>query len=313
MKGHGISIKDIPAMGNQPANGQERKGVTAWPGLLVELTKAKITLAVTFSVATGFFLFTERFTWDVLLPALGVFVLACGSAALNQVQEARIDARMTRTKARPIPSGRIPREWALFVALAFICAGLYMLSSIGTHTAVLVALGGLAVVWYNGVYILLKRVTAFAVVPGSLVGAIPPVIGWCAAGGIADDPAILEVALFFFIWQIPHFWLLLLLHGEDYEQAGLPNLTRLFSSVQIARITSMWIFAIAAMGMVLAIRRDVHVPWNIFMLLVSIWLFFDAFAFLKKGRRKTAFLPMFIRINVYAFLIMIFLMGNAFW
>ncbi|MHC4941604.1 MAG: UbiA family prenyltransferase [Planctomycetota bacterium] len=297
----------------ESANKQEQSGPLAWLRILIELTKAKITLAVTFSVATGFFLFTERFTWEVLLPALGVFVLACGSAALNQVQEARIDARMARTKTRPIPSGRIPREWALFVSLAFICAGLYILSSIETHTVVLVFLAGLAVFWYNGVYILLKRITAFAVVPGALVGAIPPVIGWSAAGGIADDPAILEIALFFFIWQIPHFWLLLLIYGKDYEEAGLPTLTRIFSSMQIARITSMWIFAIAAMGMVLAIRRDVHVPWNVFMLLTSIWLFFDAFAFLKKGKKKTAYLPMFIRINVYAFLIMIFLMGNSFW
>jgi len=207
--------------------------------ILLELTKAKITVAVTISVATGFFMFTGAFTLDAVMPAAGVFLLACGSAALNQVQEAKVDGLMSRTRSRPIPSGRISRDWALFLSLVFIGAGMYVLSCIETHTVTLLVLGGLAVVWYNGVYIALKRITAFAVIPGSLVGAIPPVIGWAAAGGVYDDPTILEVALFFFMWQIPHFWLLLLMFAEDYERAGLPSLTRVFSRDQIARVTEL--------------------------------------------------------------------------
>ena len=86
--------------------------------LLLELTKARITFFVTLSVATGYLLFKEHFDLAMLLPMGGVYLLACGGAALNQVQDAAVDARMDRTKGRPIPSGRIDRAWALFIACA---------------------------------------------------------------------------------------------------------------------------------------------------------------------------------------------------
>ena len=67
-----------------------------------------------------------------------------------------------------------------------------------------------ALIWYNGIYTPLKRKTAFAVVPGSVIGAIPPMVGYVAAGGSALDPQILAFAFFMFMWQIPHFWLLIM-------------------------------------------------------------------------------------------------------
>lgn len=85
--------------------------VRRWLHILFELTKVRITIAVTLSVATGYFVFAGIWTTDVLLPMFSMFVLACGSAALNQVQESRIDAKMPRTRGRPIPSGRIRRDW----------------------------------------------------------------------------------------------------------------------------------------------------------------------------------------------------------
>jgi protoheme IX farnesyltransferase len=186
---------------------------------------------------------------------------------------------------------------------------MYVLSCVETHTVTLLILGSLAVFWYNGVYILLKRITAFAVIPGSLVGAIPPVIGWAAAGGLYNDATILEVALFFFMWQIPHFWLMLLMFSKDYEQAGLPSLTRVFSKEQIARITTVWILAVAATGIVLAMHGQVHLPWNGAIVLASLWLAYKALGFLRVG---SAYFPAFVRINVYALFVMIFLMLNAF-
>jgi len=288
-------------------------GLPGLPGIVFELTKARITFAVTFSVAMGHFLFVEAISESVILPALGVFLLACGSAALNQVQEARIDGLMRRTRGRPIPSGRISRDWALFIALAFIGAGFYTFSWIEAHTLTILGLGGLALVWYNGVYFLLKRVTAFAVVPGALVGAIPPVIGWTAGGGLALDGAILGVAFFFFLWQIPHFWLLLLMHGRDYEDAGLPSLTRLFAPAQIRRITFVWILAVGVTSVLMIVAGRVGLPWNVGILLASLWLSLSALDFLRGGREVDACFPLFMRINVYAFLVMVFLSGDAVW
>jgi len=85
--------------------------------ILLELSKARITVFVALSVATGYLLFSGRFEWAMLLPMGGILLVASGSATWNQVQERKIDARMARTKDRPIPSGRIGPDWAAFVGL----------------------------------------------------------------------------------------------------------------------------------------------------------------------------------------------------
>ena len=197
---------------------------------LGELAKPSVTLAVTLTTVTGYLLASGCLVASMWIPVLGVFVLAAGSAALNQWQERDIDARMPRTRHRPIPSGRIEPTTALFVAIVMMLAGLTLLTSAGRSELLLLALGGFALVWYNGVYTYLKRLTAFAVVPGALIGSVPPCIGYVAAGGDLHDPELLLVAMFFFIWQIPHFWLLMLIMGDEYEAAGLPSLTQTLRS-----------------------------------------------------------------------------------
>lgn len=278
---------------------------------ILELVKARITIVVTLSVATGHLVFVGRFTAGVVLPAVGIFLLACGSAALNQVQDAAIDARMKRTASRPIPSGRISADWALFVAVLFCGAGFYTLSCIEAHTLVILGLGAGALLWYNGVYTYLKRITAYAAVPGALVGAIPPAVGWASGGGIVLDGAIVELSFFFFLWQIPHFWLLLLLHSKDYEAAGLPTLSRRLSEAQIKRVTGMWIIAVAAAGLLLAISNDVGIPWIVAILIGSVWLGLDAAGFVWRRKQLDLCFPTFMRVNAYAFLLMVCLTGDA--
>jgi heme o synthase len=92
----------------------------------------------------------------------------------------------------------------------------------------------------------MKRVSAFAVVPGSVIGALPPAIGWAAAGGDLESPALLALGFVFFVWQVPHFWLLALRHQEDYERAGLPTLSRYFTPQQILRLIFTWTAASVA-------------------------------------------------------------------
>jgi protoheme IX farnesyltransferase len=267
---------------------------------------------VTVTVATGFFLFREQLSRDVILPALGVFFAACGSSALNQVQEARYDRLMERTRRRPIPSGRIEPRWALFVAVLYLAIGFNLIANVDTHTGTLLLLTALSVLWYNGVYTYLKRVTAFAVVPGALVGALPPLIGWAAAGGVISDPTILELAFFLALWQIPHFWLLLLLYGEDYRRAGLPTVITLFSTRQIIHITFSWIVAVAAAGLLLAVTSGSTFPWNVLFLVASLWLVFGTGPLLL-GKQPPERWPLraFLRINLYALFVMVLLTGNA--
>ena len=173
---------------------------------------------------------------------------ACGAAALNQVQDAHIDVLMERTARRPIPAGRISRRAATLFALGLLAAGSVVLGFFGL-APMLLGLG--AAVVYNLVYTPLKRVTPFAALPGALIGALPPVVGWSAAGGYLSDPSIHLVAFFFFIWQIPHFWLLLLFYHRDYADGGLPSLFDRFDRRQIVKLTFIWIAALAVSALLL--------------------------------------------------------------
>ena len=289
-----------------------RKG--GWLSLASELTRARVTVAVTLTSVTGYLAAAGRLEWAMWLPVLGVFLMASGSSALNQVQEARTDGMMKRTRNRPIPAGRVERTTAFFIAGMLVLLGLFCLASVEENTSASVFLGVFALVWYNGVYTPLKRLTAFAVVPGALIGAIPPVIGYAAAGGDPTDPFILLVASFFFVWQIPHFWLLLLMWGDQYRDAGLPTLTRVFSQRQLQRITFMWILATATGGLCLpALAQDgMTLPWKVAMVFASVWLAMESISLLRLRReRASVFRRAFLQINVYAMMTALFLSLSA--
>ncbi|MEE9270657.1 MAG: UbiA family prenyltransferase, partial [Candidatus Krumholzibacteria bacterium] len=150
-------------------------------------------------------------------------------------------------------------------------------------------------------YTPLKRVTAFAAVPGGVVGAIPPVIGWVAGGGAVFEPRILAVAFFFFMWQVPHFWLLLLFAaGRDYEHVGLPSLTRIFALDQLARITFMWIFATAVTCLVIPLFGIRSNAWvNIGLLAAGLWLVVRTARILRRPSGAISFRLAFKHINLY--------------
>ena len=212
------------------------------------LLKLRITVASTVTTAVGYVMARGQFDLNMVPVMLGILLQACGAAALNQVQDAKLDALMDRTADRPIPSGRISRTGAAVYAVALLLLGTVLLWLSGPVPALL---GLSAAVVYNGVYTPLKRVTPFVVLPGSLIGALPPVVGWTAAGGYLSDPTIHLVAFFFFIWQIPHFWLLLLFYSRDYVAGGLPSLFDRFDRRQIVKFTFLWIAAVCVAALLL--------------------------------------------------------------
>ncbi|UCE60780.1 MAG: UbiA family prenyltransferase [Phycisphaerales bacterium] len=283
---------------------------------VAQLAKVRITAAVTLTTATGYILAARQLDWSMCMPLIGVFLLASGSAALNQWQERAIDIQMRRTRGRPLPGGRIDPAWALFCAVLLVLFGFFLLTSIPHSTGLLLALGALALLWYNAVYTYLKRVTAFAVVPGALIGAIPPLIGYVSAGGKLNDPQILLVALFFFIWQIPHFWLLMMMFGGEYREAGLPTVVGKFAKPQLLRITFMWMLSTAAAGLAFTTLRhiDVAMPWSFGLVGGSFWLAAKATAILgvpDDGDDKLPLRRAFRQINVYAVVVMICLSLSA--
>jgi len=222
--------------------------VKAW----LELVKLRITVASTVTTGVGYVMARGQFDLHMIPVMAGILLQACGAAALNQVQDAPLDGLMKRTAGRPIPSGRISRLGAAAYAVLLLFAGTNLLWLSGSTPALL---GLAAAVIYNGIYTPLKRVTPFVVLPGAVIGALPPVVGWSAAGGYLVDPAIHLVAFFFFIWQIPHFWLLLLFYSRDYEAGGLPSLFDRFDRRQVVKLTFMWIAALCVAALLLPLVR----------------------------------------------------------
>jgi len=298
-------------VGVSSRDGASHRAVPSWIGMILEFSRAKLISAVTFSAATGYFMFSERLAWEVLLPVLGVFFLGCGCSGINQIQEARTDAIMDRTRNRPIPSGRLDVSWAWFWACLMVLAGFYFLASIENHMWLVLGLGVFSLIWYNGVYTYLKGLSAFAVVPGALLGVVPPLIGWSTAGGVWWDQRILLLLVYFFVWQIPHFWLLMLLRGKEYEQAGLRSMTQLFSREQFYRITFLWLMAAAVIGFLVALLGRIDPIWILAILLSSVWLVVKSLFFLSPTPRTTQLRPAFIRSIVYTVLLMLFLSLDA--
>lgn len=266
--------------------------------LYMELGKVRITFAVTLTTFVGYFMVDGKMDLTLIWVLLGIFLLASGSAALNQYQEYHHDAKMDRTKSRPIPSGAISPTHGLLFSIILSAVGAYLLFwSSGFES---MQLGLLALLWYNGIYTPLKRKTAFAVVPGSVIGAIPPMVGYVAAGGNVLDPQILAVAFFMFMWQIPHFWLLIMKNGEDYRKAGFPTISDIYNQQQLKSITYVWIAATAVSSLLLPLMNVLHGNVLLILLAISVLTVLIGFSTIFKNEysRKSIF-KYFMGINIY--------------
>lgn len=270
----------------------------------LELAKIKITVFVAVSTAVGFIQFAEEITLKIFPVSFGVFILACGSSALNHYQERTTDAIMERTKNRPLVSGSVSTKAVLIFSFVLIIIGSVLIYFSSGYLALI--LGWVTLFWYNIFYTPMKRKFALAVVPGSLVGAIPPVIGWVAAGGYIWDPHAMALALFFFIWQIPHFWLLLLLFGSDYEKAGFPTLTKVFSEEQLSRITYIWIIALAISSLLIPLFSfSANLVSILLLLAAGLWLVYKSQNVIKDYLNKIVFRKAFYLINIYVLIVVV--------
>jgi protoheme IX farnesyltransferase len=193
-------------------------------GDYVQLLKPRVMSLVVFTALTGLFVApvslhpVEAFA-AILFIALG----AGASGALNMWWDADIDAVMTRTRKRPVPSGRIAPGEALGLGLGLSCLSVMMLALAANIAAG--ALLAFTIFFYAVVYTMwLKRLTPQNIVIGGAAGAFPPMIGWVAATGSVGYEAVLMFGLIF-MWTPPHFWALALFMKEDYHAAGVPMLT----------------------------------------------------------------------------------------
>jgi heme o synthase len=192
-------------------------------GDYVALMKPRVMSLVVFTALVG--LLTAPGQLD---PGRGFIAILCiavgagGAAALNMWYDADIDAVMTRTATRPIPSGRVSRSEALIFGLMLATGAIVVLGvMLNTLSAVLLAF---TIFFYVIVYtVWLKRRTPQNIVIGGAAGALPPVIGWVAATGhIGVEPLVLFLIIF--LWTPAHFWALSLNHAGEYARAGVPML-----------------------------------------------------------------------------------------
>ncbi len=205
---------------------------------LLRLVKYKLSLAVTVTCMSGYMLYHKKADPGFFICSFSVFLLACGMSALNQYQERRADSSMNRTKGRPIPTGSISKKISVLVSLVLITAGLAGMLYISFVTAIL---GVAALIMYNLLYTGLKPVTYLSILPGAIVGAIPPVIGWVSAGGNPFSAQVIFISFLIFFWQIPHFWMLVIRYRHDYDLAGYPTILDSVPEKQLLRIVFIWI------------------------------------------------------------------------
>ena len=277
--------------------------------IVSELTKFRITALVSFTTGLGYVLAANEISFGIFNVIFGIFLLACASSVLNHWQESDTDALMSRTKFRPIPSGRVQSSSVFWFSMSLLVGGLVYLAI--TTNALTFAVGLFTFLWYNAVYTPLKKKSAFAIIPGSLVGALPPIAGWVAAGGTITDPRILIIAAYLFIWQIPHFWLLLMLYGEDYEKGGFPVLTKVFSAEQLKRITFMWLLANVMFAMLIPMFGIINYTVSFGLLgLISVWMVWLSVKFFRSGGDRKQIRDTFIGINFYTLLLITILTAD---
>jgi protoheme IX farnesyltransferase len=189
----------------------------------VELTKPRITTLVVLTALVGFVMASPAApaTLPLLFVLAGTGLVAAGASTLNMVLERDTDARMHRTRSRPLAAGRMRAPEAIAFGLGLTTLGLAGLFSLSGPLPAAVAF----VTWFTYLfcYTPLKRRTSLSTLVGAVPGALPPVIGWAAARGAIDGGAFVLFAILF-LWQVPHFLAIAWIYREDYARGGLPML-----------------------------------------------------------------------------------------
>jgi protoheme IX farnesyltransferase len=216
-------------------------------GDYIALMKPRVMSLVVFTAFVGLLIAPGHLHPVIGLTALLCIAVGAGAAgALNMWYDADIDARMTRTAARPIPAGRVAPGEALAFGLTLAVFAVVVLGLLVNVVAA--GLLALTIAFYVLVYTMwLKRSTPQNIVIGGAAGALPPMIGWAAAtGGTAIEPILLFLIIFF--WTPPHFWALSLYRTEDYARAGVPMLPVVAGEAETRRQILLYSLVLAPLG-----------------------------------------------------------------
>ncbi len=270
------------------------------------VTKFVLSFAVSLSALFAYIMAKGEIGLDMFLATLAVLLVAMGVSTLNQVQEYKSDAKMTRTKNRPIASGRMTPQTGTIIAGVLIVLSMLLIYDLLGLTGVNIFM--FAFIWYNAMYTPLKKKSALAVIPGAVLGVIPPAIGWLVAGHSLKELEFIAIAAYYFIWQVPHFWLLVMLFHGDYKDGGYPTAMRLFGQASLQRLTFVWLIFTIQAGIFLVWAFEVY-PVSIgIAILVGIWAFSSSFELLRSSFELKNARSVFWKINA-AFLAIVILIS----
>jgi len=257
-----------------------------------ELLKFRLSFLVAFSCAFGYVLGSAEIKWGVLaMLFLGGFLVSGASIVVNQIIEKDLDRLMSRTRNRPLPTGRLSVNEA--VTFCLVCLGIGV-AILLTYTNMLTTLLSiLSMILYSFVYTPLKRVGPIAVLVGAIPGALPPLLGWTAATGFISHEAMIIFGIQF-IWQFPHFWAIAWVADEDYRKAGFKLLPSggqkdLNTAIQIMIYT---LFLIP-MGLLPATFGITGINSAIVVTISGVLFLAQTFSLMRSGDRKSALKIMF--------------------
>ena len=277
----------------------------------LQLTKFRLALSVVFSSVAGYLLAVDQVETKILIGLfIGGFAMVGASNAINQLIEKDLDALMSRTKNRPLPTGRMSALVAAIIATFLTVLGVMVLYAINVKTALF---GLLSIFIYTCIYTPLKTISPLAVFVGAFPGAIPFMLGWVAATGkFGIEPGTLFMVQFF--WQFPHFWAIGWMLDDDYKKAGfkmLPsgNPDRL-TAFQIVFYT-LWTIVISLLPAT-SYTGNLHlsIPGAILILIIGLYLLYYAIKLMQLKTKDAAKKLMFASIGYITILQLIYVIDK---
>ena len=239
---------------------------------------------------------------------IGVFLTSSSSGILNQCYEVELDAKMTRTESRPLPSGRVDKNIALFFGILLSISGVSILYFLVNPLTALISF--MTIFSYVCIYTPSKTKSKWNTIIGSFPGALPPVGGWTAATEELNLPALI-LFLILFCWQIPHFFSLAIIYKDDYKNAGfkmLPSISKNLDSTLFQIVFFVMALIVSSIGIYF-----LHLTSFVYMLgavlLGSVFLIYSANILFEQSGQKIK--KLFIFSIIYLPLLMLLIIFDT--
>ncbi|SDR70698.1 heme o synthase [Opitutus sp. GAS368] len=252
----------------------------------LELTKPRLSFMSVITAMVGYLAALPYWDWArTLYLMLGTALCAGGVAALNQWMESELDAKMKRTADRPIPTGVIQPGSAFIVGWLMCIAGLAVLFRQVNGMSSFLALA--TIVAYLAIYTPAKRWSRWNTEIGAISGALPPMIGWAAAGR-SNDPLGWSLFAILYTWQMPHFFALCWTYRKDYAAAGMRMISVTDpSGRRVSRRAFIWSVLLVAASALPTLLGYCSWYYFAFAAVLGLWILKSTITFLNPARRET--------------------------